>query len=381
MGSAICRKVEIFSEIMGSSASKSSPTKESSTQGEVQESPSKSESQVSVGSNNSESTSSIIKDKEESVPQSTIEESPKKKEELTNTAEDVGINQNTPKIPSVNVDKEITSPETDFQVSKEALDEVLSATRELEERKGGKCLEIMLSPAVKKGPVSRLSPPSSPQGQAQNTTSETIQRRLRQAEERRLSIGDQKVASLSAQLAKVQLVQQKKEDLIQERAGKIKEDLENKLTTADENRSSYLSDMKSKVSDHMSKIEKAQRELEAQIEAARVAAEASLNEKSLKTEENKTLQMESVLAKPKEHQEYVEKVRNNQEDMLKPKVEELEAKIKAKEERSRELLAARELELREKIAEQNRKAELVRINKEKLEREGGQDLDLTNESA
>merc|ERR1712025_515613 len=189
MGSAICRKVEIFSEIMGSSASKSSPTKESSTQGEVQESPSKSESQVSVGSNNYESTSSIIKDKEESVPQSTIEESPKKKEELTNTVEDVGINQNTPKIPSVNVDKEVTSPETDFQVSKE----VLSATRELEERKGGKSLEIMLSPAVKKGPVSRLSPPSSPQGQAQNTTSETIQRGLRQAEEWRLSIGDQKV--------------------------------------------------------------------------------------------------------------------------------------------------------------------------------------------
>jgi len=264
-------------------------------------------------------------------------------------------------------------------VTEEELEEVASATRPLADRKGGKSLEIVLSPAIKKGPKSRISPPVSPTA---NLTQESIKKRLQDAEERRLSIGDLKVQSLSAQLAKIQIVQAKKDAQEREMAEQIKEKLQTKLSTADENRSSYLEDMKSKVSEHMSKIEKAQKELEAQIEAARQAAEASLTEKSTKSEENKNFQMESILSKLKEHQEYVDKVRNNQEEMLKPKVEELEAKIKAKEERSKELLAQREVELKEKIAEQNRKAEIVRMNKEKIVLEGGSnDLDVTNESA
>ena len=85
----------------------------------------------------------------------------------------------------------------------------------------------------------------------------------------------------------------------------------------------------------MDKIEKAQKELEASLEAARLAAESSLNEKMDKSEELKNLQMEDMLRKIKEHQEHVEKVRNNQEEKLKPYVEELQVNIKAKEERAR----------------------------------------------
>ena len=89
------------------------------------------------------------------------------------------------------------------------------------------------------------------------------------------------------------------------------------------------------VSQHMSKIEKAQKELEASIEAARVAAETSLTEKMGKNEELKSLQMEETLKKIKEHQEHVEKVRTNQEEKLKPYVEDLQTNIRAKEERAR----------------------------------------------
>ena len=85
----------------------------------------------------------------------------------------------------------------------------------------------------------------------------------------------------------------------------------------------------------MGKIEKAQKELEASLEAARVAAEASLNEKMEKSEEMKNLQMEDMLKKIKEHQEHVKEVRSNQEEMLKPHVEKVQATIKAKEERAR----------------------------------------------
>lgn len=137
--------------------------------------------------------------------------------------------------------------------------------------------------------------------------------------------------------------------------------------------------MKSKVSEHMSKIEKAQKELENQIEAARVAAEASLTEKNAKLEENKNLQMEGVLKKIKEHQDYVNKVRDNQDEMLRPKVEELQTKIQIKEEKARERREKIESEMRDKMAEQNRRAEIVRQNKEKLQLE--ENLDQTNESA
>ena len=89
------------------------------------------------------------------------------------------------------------------------------------------------------------------------------------------------------------------------------------------------------VSEHMGKIEKAQKELEASLEAARVAAEASINEKMEKSEEMKNLQMEDMLKKIKEHQEHVKEVRSNQEEKLKPHVEKVHANIKAKEERAR----------------------------------------------
>ena len=89
------------------------------------------------------------------------------------------------------------------------------------------------------------------------------------------------------------------------------------------------------MSEHMGKIEKAQKELEASLEAARVVAEASINEKMEKSEEMKNLQMEDMLKKIKEHQEHVKEVRSNQEEKLKPHVEKVHANIKAKEERAR----------------------------------------------
>lgn len=60
--------------------------------------------------------------------------------------------------------------------------EVEAATKALLDTKGGKALEILLSPAVKK-PRSRVSPPTSPA-----VTQEGLDKRLREAEERKQSI-------------------------------------------------------------------------------------------------------------------------------------------------------------------------------------------------
>jgi len=260
------------------------------------------------------------------------------------------------------------------QVSEEQLAEIAQATKSLMEKPSGKSMEIVLSPAVKKQ-KSRVSPPTSP---TSNVTQESIVQKLKSAEERRQSIESAKMQILTSKLAKITIAQQKKEEVEKEKVEKLQEAIDSKLTTADENKAKRLSDVKDKVSEHMQKIEKAQKELEASLEAARLAAEATLSEKMEKNEELKNLRMEDMLKKIKEHQEHVDQVRNNQEEKLKPYVEELQINIKAKEERARELREKKDAEMREKIAEQNKKAEIVRQNKEKLLLEGG---DQTTESA
>merc|ERR1712152_96997 len=114
---------------------------------------------------------------------------------------------------------------------------------------------------------------------------------------------------------------------------------------ADEKKSKVLADVKDKMSEHMGKIEKAQKELEASVEAARMAAEASLKE-----------------------------------EMVKPHVEKVHATIKAKEERAREIREKKDLDLKEKFAEQNKRAEVVRLNREKLQKETALES-MTSESA
>merc|ERR1712025_1489994 len=100
-----------------------------------------------------------------------------------------------------------------------------------------------------------------------------------------------------------------------------------------------------------------------------------------KSGEMKNLQMADMLKKIKEHQEHVKKVRSNQEEMLKPQSEKVQATIKAKEERAREILVKKEMEQREKLAEQNKRAEVARLNREKLQKEGALESMVTSESA
>merc|ERR1712013_30211 len=237
--------------------------------------------------------------------------------------------------------------------------------------KGGKSLEIVLSPAVKK-PKSRVSPPTSPSA----PTQESIEQKLKGAEERKKIIETDRIKSLANQLAKIDLAQQKREESEKAKADKIKAN-EAKLHAADEKKSKVLAEVKDKMSEHMVKIEKAQKELEASVEAARMAAEASLNEKM---EVMKNLQMEDMLKKIKEHQEHVKEVKSNQEEMLKPHVEKVHATIKAKEERAREIREKKDLDLKEKFAEQNKRAEIARLNREKLQKETALES-MTSESA
>merc|ERR1712212_1090143 len=233
-----------------------------------------------------------------------------------------------------------------------AIAAIEAATKDKEATEGGIKYDVVLSPAVKKQ-APRITPPISP------LTEDELNKKLNEATERRISLDNIRMKSLSEHMAKIELARQKKEDIVAQKSSKVAETLSTRLTVAEENRTAQMRVVKDKLGEHMGKIEKAQRELEHQLEAARIAAEASLSEKMESHKKKRDEEMEEMLKKIQEHQEKVSKVRSNQEERLKPYVNDLENNTKEKQE---ELL-------KEKIAEQNRKAELVRQNKERLQAE------------
>ena len=81
---------------------------------------------------------------------------------------------------------EPTSPKPQYEVSEEELASVEAVSKTLRDTTGGKSLEIMLSPAVKK-PKSRVSPPTSP-----TSNQETLAKKLQEAEERKQVLEQEK---------------------------------------------------------------------------------------------------------------------------------------------------------------------------------------------
>merc|ERR1711872_685713 len=185
-----------------------------------------------------------------------------------------------------------------------AIAAIEAATKDKEATEGGIKYDVVLSPVVKKQ-APRITPPISP------LTEDELNKKLNEATERRISLDNLRMKSLSEHMAKIELAQQ---------SSKVAETLSTRLTVAEENRTAQMRVVKDKLGEHMGKIEKAQRELEHQLEAARIAAEASLSEKMESHKKKRDEEMEEMLKKIQEHQEKVSKVRSNQEERLKPYV-------------------------------------------------------------
>jgi len=274
------------------------------------------------------------------------------------------------KAPAVDQD-EPSTPTPAYKVSDAELASIEAVAKTLRDTTGGKSIEIVLSPAVKK-PKSRVSPPTSP-----TSNQETIAKRLQDAEERKQILEQEKLQKLAAKLEKIPNVQEKKEKIIAEKSVQIREKMESKLIHAEENKKKHVEEVKEKISEHTAKIEKAQQALEAAIEAAKEATKAGLDEKMSKTEENKNVQLEEMMSALKEHSEHIKSVRNNMDEKMKPKAEQILVNMVKKEEAARELKAKQEAERKLKMEEQKKKGDLVRMNKEKLAAEPS----LTTESA
>jgi len=223
---------------------------------------------------------------------------------------------------------------------------------------GGIVMDIVLTPALKPGPK--------PVNQQASPSPAPLEDRLSAAETRRAALDTIKAANLSERLAKVEAVKSKKDELVNEKSTKIKGEMEAKLEKTEENRSAVLAETRERLSEHLARVERAQKDLEIQTEAARLAAEFALNAKMMKAEEKKDEQMEIMLRKIKEHEAYVSKVRANQDTRLKPYFAELEVNIKEKltiAEKRREEVIEKVVE----TAKDARRAEIVRQNKAKLQ--------------
>jgi len=233
-------------------------------------------------------------------------------------------------------------------------------------------MDIVFTPPLKPAPKAAPSPSPVP-----------LEDRLSAAESRRAALDNLKSASLTERLAKVENVKMKKEELVAEKSHKVKEDLEAKLEKIEVNRDAQIAGTKERLGEHLAKVERVQKDLEIQTEAARLAAEFSINAKMMKAEENKDEQMEAMLKKIKDHEDYVSKVRANQETKLKPYLAELEVNIKEKmtvaEKRREEVIE----KVVETASEASRKAEIVRMNKAKMQEQGdgSQSPDTVPESA
>merc|ERR1712189_116669 len=134
-------------------------------------------------------------------------------------------------------------------------------------------------------------------------------------------------------------------------AAEVLEKIESKQGQAEELRKKQMVDMKEKVSEHSLKIEKAQRELEAAIEAAKVETQAAIDKKMHNYEENKNVQLEEMLTALKDHSERIKNVRTNMEDLMKPKAQLIIENIAKKDEVARELKAKQEAERELKVEE------------------------------
>jgi len=239
------------------------------------------------------------------------------------------------------------------------VEDVEAAVQAEQKTPGGVKLDIVLSPATKilqKSPSQSTTP----------ATREEIEVKLTAAASRREMLDQLRAKSISSQLAKIEVVQSKKEELNVEKSTKSKEVLESKLTTQEKNRAEQLQKSKEKMAEQLAKVERAQKELEIQTEAARLSAECALNAKLTKAQEKRVEQLEVTVKKMKEHKEYVAEVRSSCDRQFTELESKFESELNMKMEKAAKEKERQEMELKEKAEERNRKAEVVRKNKEKI---------------
>jgi len=216
---------------------------------------------------------------------------------------------------------------------------------------------------------------------------------------------------------KLALVQSKKEEIINEKVTKTMEELDTKLKISEANKSQILQKTKTEVKAHLAKVEQKVKDLEVLTEAEKIAKKIALDAEIMKVDEKRNEQLGKRIKDLQEHVDYVKSVSATQElkknqylaglekslEKASKRKEEAVAKVveTAKEEETKvveaklrrekgekdvqekvkailseksekvdEFHASKEEVLKSKVEDRNRKAELVRLNKQRLVQEG-----------
>ncbi|XP_058801021.1 activating transcription factor 7-interacting protein 1 isoform X2 [Phymastichus coffea] len=232
--------------------------------------------------------------------------------------------------------------------------------------KGGLRYEVILAEPTaptKRAPSPIPTSPTQPQV--------NIEDKLRAAEERRLSLEANKIAALSARLSRIEEVARKKDELNASFVNATRESLDTKLNNSEERREAHITDLKSKLKEHLEGVEKTRLSLEQQTEEVRAAFDEKLKTAAAQRDEN----IKKMVERLKEHEERVARVRQSITD----RVHQLENQIQSKLDQAHERKESNMREQLEKLKNHEKRVEMVRQNKAKVvQTKDGQD---TNETA
>ncbi|KAH0533784.1 histone-lysine N-methyltransferase, H3 lysine-79 specific isoform X1 [Cotesia glomerata] len=209
-----------------------------------------------------------------------------------------------------------------------------------EQSKGGLCYEVILAE-----PTGAKRAPSPQRSQPSPTQQSAIEEKLKAAEERRLSLEAHKLASLAAQLSKIEETARKKDEITAAFMTATRESLDAKMNSSEEKREAHMSELKSKLKEHLESVEKTRLNLEQQTREVRAAVEEKLKTAAAQRDEN----IKKMLDRLKEHEDQVIRVRQGMTE----RAQNLETQIQGKLDQARERREIREREQKEKLRNHN----------------------------
>ncbi|CAG9854529.1 unnamed protein product [Phyllotreta striolata] len=221
-----------------------------------------------------------------------------------------------------------------------------------EKTKGGLRYEVIIGE-----PDIKATPPKLSLSPRCSVSFQDIEEKLKAAEERRQQLESSKMAALSSKIVKIEEVGRKKNELTSEFITATRNALEQKMGIHEEKREAYITDLKTKLKDHIENVEKTRLSLEMQTEEVRSAIEDKLKTASQQRDDN----IKKMLERLKEHEDQVSKVREQNS----VKLQQLGSSIQEKLEQAHTRREQIEQEQKEKLKTYEKRAEVVRQNKAK----------------
>ncbi|XP_063918058.1 myosin-9 isoform X3 [Zophobas morio] len=184
---------------------------------------------------------------------------------------------------------------------------VTTEVRCQEKTRGGLRYEVILSePEVKATPPKKAASPKN------SMSVQDIEDKLKAAEERRQQLESNKIAALAAKMQKIEEASRKKDEQTSQFISATREALEHKMENHTEKREAYITDLKTKLKDHIENVEKTRLSIEQQTDEVRSAIEEKLKTASVQRDEN----IKKMLERLKEHEKRAETVRQNKANLL-----------------------------------------------------------------